>query len=298
MESLSLNGKVAIVTGASRGIGEAVAMAFSQAGANLVLSSRKMENVGPVAEKINAGGGHAIAVAAHAGHPDEVAKLVAAAVDEFGAVDIAVNNAGTSIHFGPVVTADEAVWDKTFQTNLKGYVFLCKEVVPIMRERGHGKIINVASAAGMVPFPGMGVYGAIKAAIIMFTKYLAVELGPYGIQANAIAPGTVRTRLMDTAWQISTAVGGDTVEQTAQATPLRRVGEVEDIVGAALYLASPASDFTSGAVLVVDGAYSIGAGMSHMQKGLEKLEEVYDIMAKGGEIPPELLGNSQGSPAT
>jgi NAD(P)-dependent dehydrogenase (short-subunit alcohol dehydrogenase family) len=298
MERLSLSGKVAIVTGASRGIGEAIAMAFSEAGAKLVLSSRKMENVGPVAEKVNAGGGRAIAIAAHAGHPDEVAKLVAAAMSEFGAIDIAVNNAGTSIHFGPVFTADEAVWDKTFQTNLKGYVFLCKEVVPVMRKQGHGKIINVASAAGMVPFPGMGVYGSIKAAIIMFTKYLAVEVGPYGIQVNAIAPGTVRTRLMDTAWQISSAVGGDTVEQTAQATPLRRVGQVEDIVGAALYLASPASDFTSGSVLVVDGGYSIGAGTAHLQKSLEKLEEVYDIMAKGGEIPPELMGNSQGSPAT
>jgi NAD(P)-dependent dehydrogenase (short-subunit alcohol dehydrogenase family) len=214
-------------------------------------------------------------------------------MEEFGRIDIAVNNAGTSIHFGPVITADEAVWDKTFQTNLKGYVFLCREVAPIMRQQGHGKIINVASAAGMVPFPGLGVYGAIKAGIIMLTKYLAVELGPYGIRVNAIAPGTVRTRLMDTAWQISSAVGGDTVEQTAQATPLKRVGETGDIVGAALYLASPASDFTSGAVLVVDGAYSIGAGLTHMQEGLEKLEDVYRIMAEGGEIPPELMGKTE-----
>jgi NAD(P)-dependent dehydrogenase (short-subunit alcohol dehydrogenase family) len=298
MERFSLKGKVAIITGASRGIGEAIATEYSEAGARLALSSRKMENVGPVADKINAAGGRAIAVAAHAGHADEVAKLVAAAMDEFGAVDIAVNNAGTSIHFGPTLTADEAVWDKTFQTNLKGYVFLAREVAPIMRKQGRGKIINVASAAGLVPFPGLGVYGSIKAAIIMFTKYLAVELGPYGIQVNAIAPGTVKTRLMDAAWQISSAVGGDTLDQTAQATPLRRVGETEDIVGAALYLASPASDFTSGAVLVVDGAYSIGAGLTHMQAGLEKLEEVYDIMAKGGEIPPELLANSQGSSPT
>ena len=210
MERFSLKDKVAIVTGASRGIGEAIAMAFSEAGARLVLSSRRMENVGPVAEKINAAGGRAIAVAAHAGHPEEVSKLVATAIDTFGTVDIAVNNAGTSIHFGPVITADEAVWDKTFQTNLKGYFFLCKEVAPVMRKQSRGKIINVASAAGMVPFPGLGVYGAIKAGIIMLTKYLAVELGPYGIQVNAIAPGTVKTRLMDTAWQISSAVGGDT----------------------------------------------------------------------------------------
>jgi NAD(P)-dependent dehydrogenase (short-subunit alcohol dehydrogenase family) len=293
MDRLSLKDKVAIVTGASRGIGEAIAMTYAEAGAKLVLSSRKMENVGPVAEKINGAGGRAIAVAAHAGHPDDVVKLVATALDTFGAIDIAVNNAGTSIHFGPVITADEAVWDKTFQINLKGYFFLCREVAPIMRKQGHGKIVNVASAAGMVPFSGLGVYGAIKAGIIMLTKYLAVELGPYGIQVNAIAPGTVKTRLMDTAWQISTAVGGDTVEQTAQATPLRRVGETKDIVGAALYLASPAADFTSGAVLVVDGGYSIGAGVAQMQKGLEKLEEVYGIMAKGGEIPPELMGKSE-----
>jgi len=293
MERFSLRDKVAMVTGASRGIGEAIATAYSEAGARLVLSSRRMENVGPVAEKINAAGGRAIAVAAHAGHAAEVARLVTRAMEEFGRIDIAVNNAGTSIHFGPVITADEAVWDKTFQTNLKGYVFLCREVAPIMRQQGYGKIINVASGAGMVPFAGLGVYGAIKAAIIMLTKYLAVELGPYGIRVNAIAPGTVRTRLMDTAWQISSAVGGDTVEQTAQATPLRRVGETDDIVGAALYLASPASDFTSGAILVVDGAYSIGAGLAHMQEGLEKLEELYGIMAQGGEIPPELMGKAE-----
>ena len=257
MKSFDLTGKVAIITGASRGIGEAIALTFAEAGAKLVLSSRKMENVGPVAEKINAAGGSALAVAAHAAHPDEVARLVAAAVDTYGAVDIAVNNAGTAIHFGPVLSADEAVWDKTFQINLKGYMFLCKAVAPIMVGQGRGKIINVASAAGIMPFAGMGVYGAIKAVIIMFTKYLAVELGPSNIQVNAIAPGTVKTRLMQAGWD-SSAFG---IDETAQATPLRRVGEPEDIAGAALYLASPASDFTTGAVLVADGGFTLSPGL-------------------------------------
>lgn len=263
MDRFDLTGKVAIITGASRGIGEAIATAFAEAGAKVVLSSRKIENVGPVANKINAAGGTALAVPAHAGHPDEVAKLVAAAVDAFGTVDIAVNNAGTAIHFGPSLTADEAIWDKTFQINLKGYVWLCKEVAPIMTQQGRGKIINVASVAGIVPSPGMGVYGVTKAGIIIFTQYLAQELGPANIQVNAIAPGTVQTRLMQAAWDIAPTG----VEDTKRATPLKRIGQPDDIAGAALFLASPASDFTTGAVLVIDGGFILGPG-SLMTDGL------------------------------
>ncbi len=263
MNRFDLTDKVAIVTGASRGIGEAIATALADAGAKVVLSSRKMENVGPVADKINAAGGTALAVPAHAGHPDEVAKLVAQTVDAFGTVDIAVNNAGTAIHFGSILSADEAVWDKTFQINLKGYVWLCKEVVPIMTKRGRGKIINVASIAGIAPSPGMGVYGVTKAGIIIFTQYLAQELGPANIQVNAIAPGTVQTRLMQAAWDIDPAG----LEETRRATPLGRIGQPDDIAGAALFLAAPASDFTTGAVLIIDGGYTLGQGAIRLSEG-------------------------------
>jgi NAD(P)-dependent dehydrogenase (short-subunit alcohol dehydrogenase family) len=249
MERFSLKDKVAIVTGASRGIGEAIATAYAEAGARLVLSSRRMENVGPVAEKIRAAGGRAIAVAAHAGHLDEVAKLVARAKEEFGRIDIAVNNAGTSIHFGPVVTANEAEWDKTFQTNLKGYFFLCKEVVPVMREQGYGKIINVASGAGVVPFPGMGVYGSIKAAIIMFTKYLAVEEGPHGIRVNAIAPGTVDTPSRAEYFAAHPAARAAMIERV----PFRRFGTPGEVAGMVRYLASPQAAYITGQTLVLDG---------------------------------------------
>jgi hypothetical protein len=252
MERFSLKDKVAIVTGASRGIGEAIAIAYAEAGARLVLSSRRMENVGPVAEKINAAGGRAIAVAAHAGHPDEVAKLVARAKDEFGKVDIAVNNAGTSIHFGPVVTANEAEWDKTFQTNLKGYFFLCKEVVPVMREQGYGKIINVASGAGMVPFPGMGVYGSIRRRSSCSPSTWPSRRVPTE-PVNAIALHS-EDAADGHAWQISSAVGGR--HRGTDGSRRRRCGasaRPKTLSGGALPRVA-GGDFTSGAVLVADGA--------------------------------------------
>ena len=166
---LDLHGKVAIITGASRGIGEAIATTYAQAGAAVVLTSRKIENVGPVAEQIRAAGGRAIAVAAHAGQQDQIDRVVERALAEFGRVDIAVNNAGTNPHFGPILTADGSHWDKIFEVNVKGYFFTAKAVAPIMKQQGGGKIINVASIAGINPGPMMGVYSTSKAAVIMLT---------------------------------------------------------------------------------------------------------------------------------
>ena len=172
----SLEDRVAVVTGASRGIGRAIALRFAQAGAKLVVSSRKLGNVQVVADEIAAAGGEAVAVRAHVGRPSEVTALVERTVEAYGRIDVAVNNAATNPHFGPLLAAEEGQWDKTLDTNATGYFRVCKAVVPHMEGQGGGKIINLASIAGLHPQPGLGVYGVSKAAIIMLTRVLALEL--------------------------------------------------------------------------------------------------------------------------
>jgi NAD(P)-dependent dehydrogenase (short-subunit alcohol dehydrogenase family) len=172
----SLQGKVAIVTGASQGIGAAIALTFAQAGARVVVSSRKLESVARVAQAIEQSGGEAIAVQAHTGYPDQVKSLVAQTLEKWGRVDIAVNNAGTNPHFAPILTADEGQFEKILDVNLKGYFRLAQQVVPHMKDQGGGKIINIASVAGLRPPHNMGVYGISKAGDIMLTQVLAREL--------------------------------------------------------------------------------------------------------------------------
>jgi len=256
MTEFSLEGKVAIVTGASRGIGRAIALRLAQAGAQVVVSSRKLENVQPVADEIVAAGGQALAVQAHVGASGDVAALVARTVETFGRVDVAVNNAATNPHFGPLLTADEGQWDKILDTNAKGAFRVCKAVVPHMEAQGSGKIVNMVSVAGLRPSPGMGMYGISKAAIIMLTQVLAVELGRANIQVNAIAPGVIKTRFSQVLWQTP-----QIAEPLLRSLPLGRFGEAEDVAGLALYLASPASDYVTGAVFVVDGGMNVATAM-------------------------------------
>ena len=248
MSSLSLEGRVAIITGASRGIGQGIAEAYAQAGARLVLCSRSLDRVQPVADAIQAAGGQAVAVACHTGDDGQVKALVQTALSHFGRLDVAVNNAGTNPHFGPVLFADDAVWAKTFDTNLLGYMRVIRHAVPAFEKSGGGKIINVASVAGINPMPGIGVYGVTKAAVIMLTKTMAIELAHANIQVNAIAPGVIKTRFAKLLYE--TPAIADNVLKT---TPAKRFGEVDDVVGAAVYLASPASDYTTGTVMIVDG---------------------------------------------
>ncbi len=250
---LDLTGKVAIVTGASRGIGSAIASAFAAAGARLVLASRKLEGVEAVADLIRGTcGSEVIAVAAHTGRAGEVEALVERTREAFGGVDILVNNAATSVHFGPLLEASEAQWDKTYEVNVKGYLHTIRACVPLMRERGGGRIINVASVAGMVPHSGLGVYGVTKAAVIMLTKTLAAELAP-DIRVNAIAPGLIETKFSEVLWSTP-----ERQEKALRAIPLRRIGQTDDLVGAALYLASDASGYVTGSVMVVDGGQTLG----------------------------------------
>lgn len=256
MTEFTLEGKVAIIIGASRGIGRAIALRFAQAGAAVVVSSRKLESVQGVAGEIRAAGGQALAVQAHVGEQEDVATLIAQTVEAFGRIDILVNNAATNPHFGPVLAADEGQVDKILDTNLKGVFRGCKAVVPQMEKQGGGKIINMASVAGTRPGPGMGLYGVSKAAVIMLTQVLAVELGPTNIQVNAIAPGVIKTRFSQVLWQTP-----EIAEPILRDLPAGRFGEPDEVASLALYLASPASDYVTGAVFVLDGGQSVVATM-------------------------------------
>ena len=246
--NFDLSGKVAVITGASRGIGEAIALAYASAGASVVLASRKQEALDAVAARIREGGGQALAVAAHTGDQAAVDTLVQRAVVAYGGVDILVNNAATNPHFGPILTAEESQWDKIWDVNVKGYFRMAKACAASMAERGGGKIINVASVAGLKPMAGMGVYSVSKAAVLMLTQVLALELAPANIQVNAIAPGFIKTRFSQALWD------NPALNKMVQArTPQHRIADPEELTGMALYLAADASSFTTGATFTIDG---------------------------------------------
>lgn len=248
-----LTGKVAIITGASRGIGFAIAESFASAGAKVVLASRKQEALDQAAEKIQAKGGEAFPFAAHTGDPESVRVLAAACRERFGGVDILVNNAATNPHFGPLMTSEESHWDKILDVNLRGYFRMAKACVESMRERGGGKIINLASVAGMQHQQGMGIYGISKAGVLMLTRTLAVELAVDNIQVNALAPGFIQTRFSQVLWETP-----EIHQALIAQVPQKRIGQPEEVASLALYLASPASGFMTGAILLVDGGQMAG----------------------------------------
>ncbi|WP_420630410.1 glucose 1-dehydrogenase [Candidatus Leptofilum sp.] len=248
-----LTGKVALVTGASRGIGQAIAEAYAAAGAKVVLASRKQAALDEVAELISSKGGEALPIAAHTGDDAAINELVAKATEAFGGIDIVVNNAATNPHFGPMLTAEESHWDKILDVNVKGYFRVAKGCVPSMRARGGGKIINIASIAGLAPQPGMGVYCVSKVAVLMMTEVLAAELAADNIQVNAIAPGFIKTKFSAAIWS-----NPQLNEMVMKQIPQGRMAAPEELTGMALYLASDASSFTTGATMLIDGGQFIG----------------------------------------
>lgn len=249
-----LTGKVAIVTGASRGIGQAIAERYAEAGAKVVISSRKPEALDVVAQDIIDKGGTALAVPAHNGQKEALQALAQATIDAFGRVDILVNNAATNPHFGTLLEAEDSLWQKTIEVNIMGNMWLTQAVVKHMKVQGAGKIINVASINGLRPGRMQGIYSMTKAAIISLTQTLAMELASDGIQVNAIAPGLVQTKFASAIW-----ANDDLLTEILRRTPAGRIGQPDDIAGIAIYLASGVSSFATGQTFVIDGGVTLGS---------------------------------------
>ena len=246
-----LDGKVAIVTGASKGIGEAIARGLAEFGAKIVVSSRKQEAVDAVAETFKNDGFEAIAIAANMGNVEEAHALIDQSVDAYGGIDIIVNNAAANPVFGPIQKTEERAFDKIIDVNLKGPFELCKKAYPILKQRGGGSIIHISSIGGLTPEPGIGIYSVSKAGLINLTKAMAQDWGAENIRVNAICPGLIKTRFSEALW------GNEPIlERFLQHLPLKRVGTSDDIAGLAVYLASDAAAYCTGGVYLIDGGYA------------------------------------------
>lgn len=251
-EKFSLAGKHAIVTGGTRGIGLAVAKGFAEAGAKVTICGRKDEGVQEALTTLGALGESVHGVAAHVGKDDGVVQLVESAESAFGPVQILVNNAGTNPYYGPIMESEDWAWDKTMGVNLRASYVLSKTLGQKMIEAGGGSIVNVSSIAGLQALPNQGIYSVTKAALIMLTKVMAREMGQYKVRVNCICPGLIQTRLSQAMWENERALKA-TLKQKA----LGRMGDPDELVGAAIYLASEASSFTTGSVLQIDGGMVI-----------------------------------------
>jgi NAD(P)-dependent dehydrogenase (short-subunit alcohol dehydrogenase family) len=248
-----LTGKVAIVTGASKGIGKAIAHGLAEYGASVVVSSRKQEAVDEVAAEFQAGGLIATGIACHVGEEDQLKNLVDQTVKQYGGIDILINNAATNPVFGPLEDMDGGVFDKVMNVNVRACMILSNLCKPIMEKRGGGSIINIASVEGIKPSPMMSIYSVSKAALIMLTQSQAKEWGAAGIRSNAICPGLIQTKFSAALWQ-NEAILDHFVSQL----PLQRMAQPEEMVGLAVYLASAASSYSTGGVFSADGGHLIG----------------------------------------
>ena len=248
----SLEGKVALVTGASKGIGESIARFFAANGAYVIINSRKQEELDKVAQSIIDDGGICTGIAANAGDINACKILVEKSIALYGGIDILVNNAASNPVFGPVVDCEEWAFDKIMNVNVKAPFELGKLVYPIMKARGGGSVINISSIAGNTPDPGLGLYSVSKAALNMLTKVTAKEWGHDGIRVNAICPGLIKTKFSEALWQDE-----KWLNRFVKQAPIARMGSVEEIAALALYLASSASGYCTGTIFTADGGVTI-----------------------------------------
>ena len=251
-QKFNLDNKVAIITGASKGIGQSIAEALGQAGAKVVVSSRNQEAVDEVAAAFKEQGIDAVGIAAHMGNAEDIKNLVEKTVGHFGGIDIVVNNAASNPVFGPVQDVTDDAYSKIMDINVKGPFELCKLAYPEMKKKGGGAIINIASVEGLTPSQGLGIYSVSKSALIMLTKAFAKEWGADNIRANAICPGLIKTKFSQALWS-----NEPILNYFMNDLPIKRVGESDDIAGLALFLASDASAYCTGGVYTADGGFTI-----------------------------------------
>ena len=243
-----LSGKLALITGASRGIGAEAAKTLTRFGARVILSSRKREGLDGIAQEITEEGFEATVRPCHNGDLSQINSLFEELDREGESVDILVNNAATNPYFGPAVEMEEAAWDKTFEVNLKGPFFMSQQAAKRMKQKGAGSIINVSSINGIIPMLGQSAYSITKAGLISMTQSLAKELGPDGIRVNALLPG-----LTDTKFASAMTENQEYMKRVIPQIPLGRVAQPDEMSGMILFLASPAASYVSGGAFVVDG---------------------------------------------
>jgi len=248
MVNFKLDGKVALISGASRGIGESIAVALAQYGAHTILVSRKIDALEEVAKEIRDKGGKADSIACHMGEVAQIEAMFKQVREKFGRLDILINNAATNPFFGEMINADEAIWEKTFDVNLKGPFFMIKHAVPLMVESGGGSIVNVSSVNGIRPAFMQGIYSITKAGLISMTRAFAKELAAKNIRVNALLPG-----LTDTKFSKALMDNKNIYDYVVKQVPMNRHAEPDEMAGAALYFVSEAASYTTGSILVVDG---------------------------------------------
>ena len=244
----SIAKKTAIVSGGSKGIGKAIAMKLAQAGANVVICSRKKENLDSAVNEAELNGLTLIPIECNTSNNESIQSVVDHTIEKFNRVDVLVNNAAANPYYGPILNSEDSHWDKIFDVNVKGYFNFAKACSDTMIANNSGKIINVASIAAKTPLEGLGVYNISKAAVVMLTKVLAKELGEHNIQVNTLAPGLIKTDFSKALWE-----NEDTYNKIVKSIPQGKMGSPDDISGMALYLASEASDFVTGSMFTVDG---------------------------------------------
>jgi NAD(P)-dependent dehydrogenase (short-subunit alcohol dehydrogenase family) len=246
--NIDLSGKVALVTGGSRGLGKDIALAMAQRGAEVAICGRKKENLDTAVEEFHTRGLDLLAVCANIGKSDQVKPLIQSIEEKFGRLDILINNVGMNILTPSVAETDEGLWDKILESNLKGPFLVSSHAVTLMKKAGGGKIVNISSIAARKASRGMGIYCVAKAGVEMLTRVLAIELAEEHINVNAVAPGMVRTRFSQPFWSDE-----GLLKEVVRTIPMGRIAETDDVVGAVMFLVSNLSDFITGEVITVDG---------------------------------------------